>query len=376
MEEFHLVSIEQAIISIIILIIIAIDLSRTFRRSMLRSRLLAFIVINIFYLTFNFIIDDINIYNSGSKFFIYSIWIIYYSLEISLRASLFLYMEYLMRSKISISTNIEYVCLIFHFITLFLIISTPFTHLLFYVGKDLKIVYMPLYFLVDFTSYFYLIISVLRGIYCAIITPNKRERRIYILMLIFLALPYVTLFSKLDLWDGTTAISILIFYLIIQHENISKDPLTNLNDRTYLNQDIEKMLVSNLRKRTALLMIDGDHFKQINDNYGHLEGDKSLIRLAKAITEGTKNLRFVSTARYGGDEFVVCFIESYDREAEVVASRISSKLKELNIMSNSGYEFNVSIGIAKYDDTIKNAKDFIKAADAKLYDIKNSRENK
>lgn len=373
MEKFHLASIEQAIIAIVLLSIILIDLRRTFRRSVLRTRIIIFLVLNILYLFFQFIMDDINLASYQSKALMYFVLICYYSLNIALRASLFMCMEYLIRSKISFSIKMEFSALIFNFITIFLIITTPITHLFFHVDEHYNIITHPFYILINITSYSYLFASVFRGIYCIIITPNKKEKRIYFLMVLFLSIPYISIFSPLDLWDCTTALSILIFYLIIQHENISKDPLTNLNDRTYLTHDIEKLLTSSKKNRLALLMIDGDHFKQINDNYGHIEGDKSLIRVARAITEGTKNLHYVTTARYGGDEFVVCFMESYNREAEVVASKISAKLKEFNILSNSNYSFTVSIGIANYNENIKNASDFIKQADANLYEIKNSR---
>jgi len=375
MEEFQLAYTEQTIISVLILIILLIDLLKTFKRSVLRKRIAIFLIFNILYFVTQQAYKDINFYNFGSKEVIYATFILNYLLEISIRASLFLCAEYLMKSKIAISAKIEFVSLFFYYLTSLLIITTPITRLVFYVDDSLHAIRMPLYLIINLTSYFYVILVFFRALYCSIFTPNKKEKMLYISMLIFLTLPYLSLFIKLDIWNCTTALSVLVFYLIIQHENISKDPLTNLNDRQYLNQDIEKLLSTSKKNKLALLMIDADHFKEVNDTFGHLEGDNSLIRIARAITFATRHLRYVINARYGGDEFIVCFYETSENEAEAIAKKISKKLHELNISSNSGHNLTVSIGISKYDKDIHSSDDLIKRADAKLYEIKNNRKN-
>ena len=118
-----------------------------------------------------------------------------------------------------------------------------------------------------------------------------------------------------------------------------------------------------------LLIIDVDKFKSINDTYGHIEGDKALVRIATAIKnacQGPRNRFFVS--RYGGDEFVVVAEVAYKAEATWLADQIRSNVRRLSGDENLQYSLSVSIGMAQYDyEQPISMQSFIARADSDLY---------
>ena len=117
------------------------------------------------------------------------------------------------------------------------------------------------------------------------------------------------------------------------------------------------------------MIIDVDKFKSINDTYGHIEGDKALVRIATAIKnacQGPRNRFFVS--RYGGDEFVVVAEVAYKAEATWLADQIRSNVRRLSGDENLQYSLSVSIGMAQYDyEQPISMQSFIARADSDLY---------
>ena len=121
----------------------------------------------------------------------------------------------------------------------------------------------------------------------------------------------------------------------------------------------------------SCLMIDVDHFKTINDTYGHNVGDTVLRGIANMIQ---KQIRGVDTvARYGGDEFVVLLTQQKKEEAEKVAARIIKHLRQQTVeeIDKSGEKVSVSIGIASVPDPdLKNKEQVVQCADYALYQAK------
>ena len=96
---------------------------------------------------------------------------------------------------------------------------------------------------------------------------------------------------------------------------ISLDPLTQINNRNQFRRHLGNKLRDN--GNLALIIMDIDRFKSINDTYGHLEGDEALIRVAKALKIiCSSNRSKYSISRYGGDEFVVLVYGTYDEAAK------------------------------------------------------------
>lgn len=148
------------------------------------------------------------------------------------------------------------------------------------------------------------------------------------------------------------------------------DALTGLPNRLLLSERIKQSIMISGRDNSsfAVLFLDLDHFKQINDSLGHQFGDRVLLE----VTERLKRcIRQVDTAaRLGGDEFVLLLHEADAAGAEVCAQRV---LEELSVPINlEGMSFTVtsSIGIALFPDDGTNMDDLIKNADSAMYHVK------
>lgn len=154
------------------------------------------------------------------------------------------------------------------------------------------------------------------------------------------------------------------------------DPLTQLFNRRYFEAIIEKEFSRTTRYKfpTSCLIIDVDHFKRVNDEYGHRTGDLVLKELATII----KNcLRKVDTvARWGGEEFVVLLPETNKVNAVRAAARFLSTIAS-HAFSGITRQVTVSIGIASVPDpSIDTAEQFIDKADFALYEAKSKGRNR
>lgn len=148
------------------------------------------------------------------------------------------------------------------------------------------------------------------------------------------------------------------------------DALTGLPNRLLLSERIKQSITISGRDNSsfAVLFLDLDHFKQINDSLGHQFGDRVLLEVTERLK---KCIRQVDTAaRLGGDEFVLLLHEADAAGAEVCAQRV---LEELSVPINlEGMSFTVtsSIGIALFPDDGTNMDDLIKNADSAMYHVK------
>jgi diguanylate cyclase (GGDEF)-like protein len=150
------------------------------------------------------------------------------------------------------------------------------------------------------------------------------------------------------------------------------DHLTGLFNRRYLMEALDKEVQRNTRKggNLSLIMLDIDLFKQVNDNFGHLQGD---IVLKKVAVQLQKELRsYDCAARYGGEEFVAILPDSSLKEAVFVADRIRMSVQ--NTLFNeplAKLNLTVSLGVSSFSPEHTSTVDrFIKEADDALYRAK------
>nr|WP_246261095.1 sensor domain-containing diguanylate cyclase [Alteromonas ponticola] len=154
-----------------------------------------------------------------------------------------------------------------------------------------------------------------------------------------------------------------------------RDTLTGLLNRTTFHSELEKACTQLLENHfIAVLFIDLDGFKMVNDTYGHAEGDKVLKTVAKLLKAEVRACDAVS--RMGGDEFVVMLpdIESANQATEV-AKRMLEAISEYQCSNNLTVELGASIGIAVSERNKASAKELINKADAAMYDIKRQGKN-
>lgn len=119
----------------------------------------------------------------------------------------------------------------------------------------------------------------------------------------------------------------------------------------------------------ALLLLDIDHFKKCNDTYGHLEGDKVLVRLGQIIKVCLRTMD--SAYRYGGEEFTIILPETTGKEANNVAERINASVESERFSTEAGEDFSItiSIGVTEYFKE-EQLSTFIHRADQAMYKSK------
>ncbi|MCD6495027.1 diguanylate cyclase [Candidatus Bipolaricaulota bacterium] len=176
----------------------------------------------------------------------------------------------------------------------------------------------------------------------------------------------------LELLLGYTAQAIARIRLQKQLRNQAmRDPLTNVYNRRYFNQVIEREIGRSKRydHPIGFLMIDVDHFKHINDTYGHQIGDRVLQGVADLLVEQVRDTDLV--VRYGGDEFLLVLIET-NGETETIMDRIRAAVAERN-KTNELVPFPVtlSVGSAHWSPKLdQTAEEILAEADAKMYEAK------
>jgi diguanylate cyclase (GGDEF)-like protein len=158
------------------------------------------------------------------------------------------------------------------------------------------------------------------------------------------------------------------------HELATKDPLTGLMNRRSLSERLEHAIVRAARnnERLALLFLDMDKFKSVNDTHGHDAGDELLIQVADRITHSVRDSDMV--ARLGGDEFVV-FMEalpSYTAAAEVAKKIVKATTKPFDLGSHS-VKTSVSVGISLYPQDGTSVHTLMRSADLAMYHAKQER---
>ncbi len=157
-----------------------------------------------------------------------------------------------------------------------------------------------------------------------------------------------------------------------QEENALTDELTKLPNRRALAQRFleEMQRARRHHKGMAFLMIDIDHFKLVNDTYGHLHGDAVLVELAKILIAGKRESDVC--ARYGGEEFGLILHETNETGAMTLAERIRGKVQAATFPG--GLKVTISIGIAATEDESLFTS-LIEKADQALYAAKQAGRN-
>jgi len=155
------------------------------------------------------------------------------------------------------------------------------------------------------------------------------------------------------------------------------DGLTKLyNSRSFYSQlETEVDRFNRYKHPLALLLLDLDHFKEYNDSYGHLEGDKILVRFSQIIKSCLRTND--SAYRYGGEEFTVILPETAGPEAITVAQRIRSALEVERFSPGNGQDaqITISIGVTEYQEK-EELSTFIQRADKAMYVSKQNGRNK
>ena len=158
-----------------------------------------------------------------------------------------------------------------------------------------------------------------------------------------------------------------------------KDGLTGLYNRKFLEEHTKKLIPQALRDNfnIGVLLLDMDHFKAVNDEYGHDIGDKVLKELSRILNETVRESDII--IRYGGEEFIVLLVNvKTENDALEVANKIRTRVSEneIDVYAGSKLRKTISIGLSMFPNDSKSLDSVIKNADIALYEAKSKGRNK
>jgi len=158
------------------------------------------------------------------------------------------------------------------------------------------------------------------------------------------------------------------------HELTITDDCTSLYNARHLNFMLDTEIYRSHRYafEFSLIFIDLDHFKSVNDTYGHMVGSKLLSEIGEAIKE---KCRMIDLAfRYGGDEFVVLLPQTSKENALGVAKRLHKLIRETKWLKDTGLDINItaSVGVASYPTDSRTKAELLHLADEAMYSVKNT----
>lgn len=204
----------------------------------------------------------------------------------------------------------------------------------------------------------------------------NRKNRWSLVTFIFLPLLGLVIQSRVSsislIWSGYS-LSLLIIYITMQSHAIKTDYLTGLYNRRQLDHYLDTKIKNiSAGQQFAGIMIDVDHFKNINDQFGHTSGDRALEAISTLLRSVFRRDDFI--ARYAGDEFVVLF----DIESEETLKRRVAQLHEhldmFNAKKREPFEIQISLGTAIYSsDNRQNSGEFLDYLDSQMYEQKRSK---
>lgn len=156
------------------------------------------------------------------------------------------------------------------------------------------------------------------------------------------------------------------------------DPLTRLHNRRYFAASAEPLLAQcrGQKQPMTILMADIDHFKAINDTWGHAAGDKVIVRIAQILKTCSRNRDLA--ARFGGEEFVILLPDADLKQARLCAERIRSEVERTSFDVGTDVPLHVtlSLGVTQIDTARDSIQSALSRADEALYQAKHSGRNR
>jgi diguanylate cyclase (GGDEF)-like protein len=159
--------------------------------------------------------------------------------------------------------------------------------------------------------------------------------------------------------------------------SVRTDPLTDLPNRRGLAEKLEyeKIRFDRSKNPFTIMMGDIDHFKEINDTFGHDAGDHILTGIARMLRDNSRKQDIVS--RWGGEEFIILLPETGLGNGAILAEKLRDKVeKEVFVYQDKKIPVTLSFGLSVYNKKDLKMDDVIKQADQCLYEAKNSGRNK
>lgn len=231
-------------------------------------------------------------------------------------------------------------------------------------------------------AYGYLLYASVRALSKAATFHYRGEGKQYLAMAYFLIPPTIggiiqTLYFGMNcIWIGTVIGAVLV-YIDMLNRQISTEPLTGLNNRRELLKFLSKETRESGRNNVlALIMLDIDRFKEVNDTYGHFRGDELLVSVAEVLKKSCKNTS-AFLARIGGDEFCIVYPADSVEEVEWLIAKVGNNISAWNASHNELIPLSLSIGYSLWQPETDDCIDSLyKRADQSMYEAKRARHAK
>lgn len=255
------------------------------------------------------------------------------------------------------------------------LIISRFTGFLFNVDDNGVVVIGRYYRLLDLFSSAYLLVTLIQNIVKAMDKKEFLNKPMYIKYSLNIMIPLVGAVLQIflptfDFFLLFLVFAIVLIYMDIRDSYISRDPQTGFYNKNSLLKFLDYQVKHcDAKHPFYLMMFDIDHFKRINDQYGHLEGDNALVRLSSVLDE-LRTEYGIHISRFGGDEFTIILNGDSEEKIKEIYTKINILLNNINSEEKVPYKINVSTGYVRCDQTYTDAKELIKLADEKMYEEK------
>lgn len=170
-------------------------------------------------------------------------------------------------------------------------------------------------------------------------------------------------------------LSKIVISELVSQQAATQDALTGIHNRRGFEILAQKSMASSARYgwKSALVFLDLNKFKEINDTYGHQAGDQSLVDFSRLLTQMVRESDII--ARLGGDEFVVMLMNTEEAEARAKVKVFMQELKQYNQQHNQPYELCASYGIVEYvPKDHASLEELLSAADELMYHNKQKKD--
>ncbi len=165
----------------------------------------------------------------------------------------------------------------------------------------------------------------------------------------------------------TFTASTLFFFINMQEERITTDALTGLSNRSRLSEVLAAKIRNADDQPFVLFLADIDHFKRINDTFGHLAGDIALVKVADAFKNVATRYGSITIFRYGGDEFVMTIDQRENVDPEAFIKEVQDEITKQVEKAQIEFKVTLTMGYCEANDNTAGIDDVISEADKWLY---------
>ncbi len=250
-------------------------------------------------------------------------------------------------------------------------ISSYWTHFTFYIDPVKGYVRGELYLLHSLMTLAYLLVSIGLLIYATAVSDIMVRRKI-VPMIVFTFCPILggilqIIFGIAPFSIMSVALGITYLFISLQENRVTTDALTGLTNRSRMNHVLQDKIDNAREKPFILYLADIDSFKRINDTWGHIEGDKVLMRIADVFRQLGQEYHTLFVCRYGGDEFLFTLNLDGKISQRAFEEALRQKLREIQQEFATDYVVSMRMGWAMVYDKETSIGEVIGAADRMMY---------